>query len=150
MKNHVPTPAICYINFYIFHIWSCKLCTKYREGNQCEVQSLDATTSPSVTTSGLKWRKSMQETCTSPWVESACSRWSCDTLLGVVESVVQVCSERVHEDVPFRDNLVCMSGLPVQLYRDVTASERDSDGSVDTRTHGHQKKNWAKPRRNLR
>ena len=56
-----------------------------------------------------------------------------------MEPVVQVCSEKVH--VPFRDILVCMSGLPVQLYLDVTASERDRDGSDVTRTHGHQKKN---------
>lgn len=63
------------------------------------------------------------------------------SLVGVVEVAVLGCSEEVQEDVPFRDILVCASGLPVQLYRDVTASERESDGSALTWTPGHQKKN---------
>lgn len=53
------------------------------------------------------------------------------------------------ENVPFRGILEIPSGLPVQLYRDVTASDRDNDGSGATLTHGHHEKNWAKPRRNL-
>lgn len=118
----------------------------FRE-DQCEEHSVDATLLPSTPASaapGTKWRKSMKEARASPWA-LACSR--CDSLLGVVEPVVQMCSEWVHEDVPFCDNFVeYKSGLPVQLYR----AFRDKDGSAVTRTPGHQKKNWVKPRRNLR
>lgn len=80
------------------------------------------------------------------WASSCSKR---DSLVDVVDDVVQGRSEGVQEDVPFRDILVLVWGLPVQLYRDVNASERDKEGSAGTCTIGHQEKKWANPRRNL-
>lgn len=71
-------------------------------------------------TTGTKSRKTTeQDARVSPpaFSGSVCSERSCDSLLGVVEPLIvePLCSEGVHEDIPFRDILVCMSGLPVQL-----------------------------------
>lgn len=123
--------------------------TKFFAESHCKVLSSYELPS-SATTIGANVCKHMEEVrAFFSSAESASSR--CDSLPGVVETVLQLCSsERVHVDIPFRDILACMSGLPVQLYRDVTASERDKDGSVVTRTHGHQENTWANPRRNLR
>lgn len=90
--------------------------------------------------------KSMYEFRSSVWVPSCPKR---DSFVDV-DDVVQGLSEDVYEDVPFRDILLCDCGLPVQLYRDVTASDRDNTGSAGTRTPGHQEKKWANPRRNLK
>lgn len=76
---------------------------------------------------------------------SSCSNR--DSLVDAV--VVQVLSKDVDEDVPLRDILVLVWGLPVQLYRDVNASDRDNEGSGGTFTIGHHEKKWANPRRNL-
>lgn len=78
---------------------------------------------------------------------SLCSKH--DSVVGVEDDVVSGRSEGVQEDVPFRDILVFVCGLPVQLYRDVTASDRDNAGSKGVRIHGHQEKKCANPRRNL-
>ena len=80
------------------------------------------------------------------WALSCSKR---DSLVDVVGDVVQERSEDVHEDVPFRDILMLVWGLPVQLYRDVNASDRDKVDSTGTCTIGHQEKKWANPRRNL-
>ena len=80
------------------------------------------------------------------WALSCSKR---DSLVDVVGDVVQERSEGVHEDVPFRDILLLVWGLPVQLYRDVNASDRDKEDSTGICTIGHQEKKWANPRRNL-